>query len=423
LSDDDKNYFMSIVKKNADDVDFTSSLRKLSHLLSLFYKKRVIILLDEYDAPIECDRVNEFYQDSISFFRPFYGEALKGNDDLRFAVVTGVLQVAKESLFSGLNNLLVNSITGSGFDQYFGFTEKETNDLLSYYGKGDRVLEAKTWYGGYRFGETAMFNPWSILSFARFGVLEPYWTNTGENSVLGELIGKSDERTLSSLNEVLSGGTVFVNVDTSINYREMSFTKDALFSFLVATGYLSCIERVDGTTFKVALPNKEVDEAFEREIKTRFIPLEKNDYYFSLRDAFLSGDSKRLSKCVEYVILSSFSSFDFSDEKNYQVLALTMSAIFFDECIVKSAVNEGNGRCDIMISPKNEGGIGSVIEIKHYKSKTSTTRLELESKKALAQIKERDYVEELKARKASKIFLYGMAFSQKNVAITSEIKN
>jgi hypothetical protein len=420
LTEQEKDYFGSIVGGSADGVAFSSSLMKLSNFLFRFYGKRVVVLLDEYDTPIESARGNGFFEQAIAFFQPFYSQALKGNDSLRLAAITGVLQVAKESLFSGLNNLLVNSITGHGFDRYFGFTEKETADLLKYYGRDSEFKKAGDWYGGYRFGDEVVYNPWSILSYARSGVFEPYWTNTGENSVLGELLAKADGSTLTSLSDIFSGGEAFATIDTSISYRALSASKDVLFSFLAATGYLSAFERVDSSVFKVRIPNKEVGETFDSEIKNRFIPAEKMDSFYRLRDAFLSGDPNRLSKSIESVLLSAFSSFDFSDEKNYQILVLAISALLFGDCVVKSEQTAGSGRCDILVSPKNKGRFGAVIEIKYYRSKTSSPRLEAESKKAVAQIKTMDYAEELHQREADPIYAYGIVFFKKKAIVSFE---
>ncbi|MCI2068610.1 MAG: ATP-binding protein [Bacilli bacterium] len=420
LTEQEKNYFQSIVDGGADAVAFSSSLVKLSHFLYNFYGKRVVVLLDEYDTPIESARENGFYENAITFFQPFYSQALKGNDSLRLAAITGVLQVAKESLFSGLNNLLVNSITGHGFDGYFGFTEEETASLLKYYGKDTEFTKVGDWYGGYRFGDETIYNPWSILSFARSGVFEPYWTNTGENSVLGELLAEADGNTLNSLSDIFSGGEAFAVIDTSISYRALSASKDVLLSFLAATGYLSASERIDGSVFKVRIPNKEVGETFESEIKNRFIPADKMDSFYRLRDAFMSGKPSRLSKSIEDILLSAFSSFDFSDEKNYQILVLAISALLFGDCVVKSEQTAGSGRCDILILPKTKNHFGAVIEIKYFRSKTSTPRLEAESKKAVNQIKAMDYVEELRQREDYPVFAHGIVFFKKKAVVSFE---
>lgn len=421
LSLADTTYYLAIEEQSADIIQYSSALQKLSYYLYMSTGKKTMILLDEYDAPLEEGRQNGFYDTAVSFFRSFYGEALKGNDALRVAVVGGVMQIAKESLFSGLNNLIVGNITASGYGEYFGFTREETEEILRYYHRDADIKQIESWYGGYYFGGTEVYNPWSILLFAQSGILQPYWTSTGKNSLIGDLLVKAPAESLESLNKLLNEEDQFCRINTSIDYREIIPSRDILYSFLAASGYLSAYRRIDGLVFKVRIPNTEISEIFSTEIKSRYVPQSADSEYYSLKEAFLSGNADKLTSALQKYLLSTFSYYEFSDEKNYQVMVLSISALLFDNHVVKSEVNAGNGRCDIMISPKNEKEMGAVIEIKHYKNRASANRFRQDSERALQQILEKDYVEELRARNACPIIAYGIVFYKNKAFVSSKM--
>jgi hypothetical protein len=420
LNGKDKAYFSAIENGTASEEDYSSSLERLSYFLSVSYQEKVVILIDEYDSPIEEGRENGYYQQAIALFRSFYGEALKSNSAVKIAVLSGVMQVAKESLFSGLNNLVVDNITTPRFSECFGFTEQETKDILAYYHHPDDFSKVKEWYGGYRFGGKSIINPWSVLSFLYQGVYDTYWTNTGKNSLIGDILMKASPSVLSVLSGFLSGENSLHKINTAVDYGDLSSSTDTLVSFLAAAGYLGLKEKVDDLMYQVGIPNREVKEGFAREIKERCVAPESISGFYSLKTAFLSGNEEDVSKALESVLLSSFSYFDFGDEKNYQVMVLALAALLFDNCLVKSEVNTGTRRCDILLSPRNEHQLGAVIEIKRQANRSSLGKMKDASLAAIKQIKKNDYVEELRNRKASPIYLYGIVFHNKKAVVSVE---
>jgi len=422
LNDIEKDYFQRIERKDVNEIELSSSLKKLTDFLQKCYQKDVVILIDEYDNPIEEARLKNYYAPAIDFFRSFYGEGLKRESGIRLAVISGVLQIAKESLFSGLNNLLVSGITSPRFNSFYGFTEEETKQLLDYYGYASSFEKVRSFYGGYHFGGLEIFNPWSVLNYAFHGVLDTYWTNTGRNASIGELLSKNPVTLMSLLNQAVSPQGVLAKIDAAVDYKELGASTDSALSFLASAGYLSLEESLAPMLYRLALPNQEIQEAFSKEIKGRFLPESDQQIYFQLQEGFRKGSAPTIEKCLE-TILTSFSYFEFKDERNYQALLLAINAILFGEGIIKSEVPEGKGRCDIQIAPKTPGQIGIVIEVKHYKNTLSAQRMKETSDKALEQIKAMDYTEELIQRGATPIFAYGISFIAKKVSVSSaEVK-
>lgn len=419
LDEIDKAYFQRIRDKQADEVELSSSLKKLTDLLRKCYQKDVIILIDEYDNPIEEARLKNYYGEAIDFFRNFYGEGIKRDSGVRLAIISGVLQIAKESLFSGLNNLLVSGITSPRFNSFYGFNEEESKQLLEYYGYASSFEQARSFYGGYYFGGIEIFNPWSLLNYTFHGVFDTYWTNTGRNASIGELLSHDPGTLVNLLGQASSAQGIVSKIDTAVDYRELQTSAEAVLSFLASAGYLSLKELIEPMRYRLTIPNQEIQEAFSKEIKSRFLPEKDQQLYFLLQDAFRQGSASAIEKGLESV-LTAFSYFDFKDERNYQALLLTLNAILFGEAIVKSEVVEGKGRCDIQIAPKMPGQIGIVIEVKHYKHALSSPRMKETSLRALEQIKTMDYLEELKKRGASPLYAYGISFVEKKVFVSSE---
>ncbi|MBR1846312.1 MAG: AAA family ATPase [Bacilli bacterium] len=399
-----------------------NSLELLTAYMHKATGKKVVLLIDEYDTPIQSAFDNGYYKEAILFCKSFYTAALKGNDNLLLALVTGVIQIAKESLFSGLNNLRVYSVLENRLSSYFGFSGEEVQGLLDYYQLNVSLEKVASYYGGYRFGEERLFNPWSVLNFVDgAGKFRFYWKNTGSNSLVYTL-AEGNERSVNELimdtcNETPSP----VTLDTSLSYSDLKSGKSSLASFLVGAGYLTVKEELDDGAYILTTPNIEVANIFKSEIANRYFNGDVSALPDALRTALSTANEAMVASIFEEYVLRCFSYFDFSDWKNYQILTLGIVAILFDKSIVKSEVNGKEGRCDISISPKNEGEMGIIIEIKHSLTVLSQARLKQRSAAALKQIKKQHYYDELKQRKAHPIILYGFAFDSSHIEVSSEI--
>ena len=423
LFDIEKQEFLNILeKKYTEPFKYTDSILNLSSYLSRIYETNVIILIDEYDTPIQSSYDSDFYEEAMPFFKSFYSSTLKGNEYALFSFITGVLEIGKESLFSGLNNLAVATIIDKQFMNYFGFTEQEVKDMLNYYNINQSIDVIKDWYGGYGTIDTNIFNPWSIINYIETRDLSYYWVNTGTNSLISSLIEHNHERLIQnkeSFSEFLNNTKLTIAFNPKISYRDINNNADSLFSFLVQTGYLTA-RKSSNNEYSIFIPNKEIQFVFKNEIIASNTPKETLNIASSLKGAFISASTDSIKEILEKYILSSFSYYDLTDEKNYQVLITGILATLFDEYVVKSEVNNKNGRCDILISPKENQKLGIVIEIKKYKTKTSKARLQNYAMLAISQIKEKQYYQELEVRKIEKIILYGIAFDKKTLEIKYE---
>ena len=420
LFDVEKNEFLNVINKKYDEpFEYANSILNLSYYLFKIYHKNVIILIDEYDTPIQSSYDNGFYDEAISFFKSFYSSTLKGNEYMLFSFVTGVLEIGKESLFSGLNNLTVSTIADNKLINYFGFTEDEIKDMLNYYEVDKSLDEINKWYGGYGTKETNIFNPWSMLNYIENKEFSYYWVNTSTNSLINSLINDNNDTYIKNKEifaEFLNNAEYSISFNQKISYRDINNNTDSLFSFLVQTGYLTA-KKNDEDEYSMYIPNKEIQYVFKNEVIGINSPKETLKIASSLKETFVDGAPNRIKEILENYVLTSFSYFDLNNEKNYQVLITGILATLFDEYVVKSEVNNQKGRCDIMISPKNNKNLGIVIELKKYKNKNSKNRLENYAKLAIEQIKEQFYYQELKERNVNRIILYGMAFDQKSLEI------
>lgn len=385
--------------------------------------QRVYLLIDEYDTPISQAKACGYFDELIRFFQFFYGKTLKGNDFIEKAVVTGIVRIAKQSLFSGANNFLLDDGLQTLFPEPCGFSYKECKELLDYYGVKDKFESIVSWYGGYRFGDTKVINPWSVLSFLYYNKrLSSYWVSTASNSELSTIFSEGNV-SLTSLTEMMRSDIgVKVDISENVNYQRIHATEDSFLLYLRSAGYLTLAEFSDDNGAILKIPNHEIELSLPREVIAHVTgdSYERIRAIYSIKEAFLKGDENALEKLIQEQLLSSFSYYDFGSEKAYQVMVLTLASLLFGESIVKSEVNSGEGRCDILISPKNERGFGAIIEIKYLKSRTSLQRLQATSESALKQIISHRYYEELKERKANPIKAYGFAFQGKRVSIAKK---
>ncbi len=419
LTDNEKSYFKSILEGKASDIEYTSSLLRLTAYLEKATKQKVIVLIDEYDTPAHCGFINGYYDSAILFLKQLFSSLLKSNPSLRLAVITGVLQIAKESLFSGLNNLIVNSVMSTNFDEGFGFTERETDDLLNYYGYQEKTDDVRKWYGGYRFGDTTVYNPLSVLNYLQSGgQFLTYWNNTADNIVLGSIIEKMNDA--DCLLPLLSGESIPSPIDIALSYKDLNGGPQNVLSFLYASGYLTIDKQISDLFYSLTIPNKEIETVFRREIASRYIKQTDFTYIFELKSAFEKGDNIAIQKSLEKYLLSSFSYYEFGKEKNYQTKLASALSLIFENYVVKNEMNAGNGRADIIVFSKEGNLPAFIIEVKALKSNAGKSRLQKYAQKAISQIKEQDYISELKPFSPSYIQIYGMAFYKKRAQIESE---
>ena len=405
MFDIDREYFLNVINKRFEhSYDYEPALKKLTNLLYLHFSKKVIVLIDEYDTPIESAFENSVYDECVSFFKELYSNVLKGNEYLLFSTVTGVLQISKESLFSGLNNLEVISVTDKACSDYFGFTKNEVQAMIDDYQLNADVDELEQWYGGYRFGNSLMLNPWSILSYVSNEEIKKYWVNTGSNNLLDVLL-KKNNAILDMIN-----GPVSIFINNSLSYRDFAYDDNAIFSYLVQAGYLTAEYVEKPSKYRISIPNLEIYELFKNDIIGRNISPRILGVASQLRQAFAAGDIEKISVIMEQYVVSSFSYYDLRNEKEYQVLLAGILAVLFDTHVVKNEVNNKQGRADIIVSPKKEYDIGMVIEVKYTNYQLSEARLIQTAQVGLNQILKKSYFQELKARNCKSILLFGISF-------------
>ncbi len=419
LSAKEMTYFNSILAETASDFDFSSSLSKLATFLYKDSGKKIIILIDEYDAPAHYAYQNGFYDRVILFLKQLFSSALKSNESIRLAVLTGVLQIAKESLFSGLNNLVTNSILSTNMDEGFGFLEEETKELLDYYGYIDKIDQIRDWYGNYHFGNVTVYNPLSTLSYIQNGgTFAPYWNNTGDNCILGEIIEKINS--FDYLLPLMSHQSVAAPIDIALSYIDLDSNPTNVLSFLLASGYLTIQNRLGDFLYSLSFPNKEIENVFQREVSLRYIPHSDYSILIDIKSAFENGDIVKLQDFLEKYLLSSFSYYEIGKEKNYQIMISVALSLIFKDYIIKNEVNAGTGRADILAYSPKGNMPAFIIETKALGSNTSQTRLKESALNAIKQIKEKEYVDELKPYTPNIITLYGMAFYKKRAHIEIE---
>ena len=420
LLDIEKSELRRYLEKTADDALLFSFVRRLSIALYKHFGKKVIVLVDEYDAPIA--RLGDAcpHEDAVEMLRPLYSNGFKGNDCVALSVLTGVLHFSKESLFSGLNNPIDASLVDAFLHPYFGFTEEEVREIIAYYELPTNVDTLRRWYGGYnRLNGLELFNPWSIMNYALNRRLTPYWVNTGSNRLLKQIVATLDATRLLDVVGKEGASIYFIK---EINYQNYAANRNTLLSFLVQSGYLT-VSSYRESQCQFDFPNEEITTLFEHEILSNGQRLEE-DYASEIRRGLLEADTATLTTCLRDYVLSCLSYYDTPDEKAYQNLVTGMLAMLFTDYVVKSEVNAGRGRCDILVTPKALHGVGMALEIKQSNAKKEPSRTNLEkiAQSALSQIKEKDYGEELSSRRCNKKIYYGFSFYQKNVAIAVDVE-
>ncbi len=417
--------FSAICERGASKSELTIALGLLSRLLARHHREKVVILIDEYDTPIHAGYTSKYYDDVVAFFRDFLSGGLKDNEHLFKGVLTGVLRVAKESLFSGLNNISVYGILRARLATAFGFTEPEVRSLAEAAGQAGALDGIRAFYNGYLFGGQAIYNPWSVLSFLDRGdnVFRSYWIDTSSNDLVRELLLTGPRGVEADLETLLAGGTLDKRLDESIALRDVVARSDALWSFLLFTGYLKAVEVsfVDGRERgKLAVPNAEVAVALADMAQTWFeTQTGGSDQLRSLLDGLLRGDAVVVERHLAHLVKVNLSFFDTASpepERFYHGLVVGLLAGLAPRFSVRSNRESGYGRCDVMVLPKTAGQPGVVLELKQVDTESGETK-EKAFTAAFRQIRERDYAAELRERGAAPIHQMAAVFEGKRVFV------
>ena len=431
LIDADRTFFDRILSENMRDSDATSALYQLSDYLYRYYGKKVIILLDEYDTPMQEAYVNGYWDELVDFTRSLFNSTFKTNPALERAIMTGITRVSRESIFSDLNNPKVITTISKEYATSFGFTEKEVFQALDIFGHSDKKKDVKKWYDGFVFGQQAdIYNPWSIINFLDTGNFSPYWANTSSNSLIGKLIKESSYDIKMTMEDLLKGNTFLVELDEQIVFSDLDEDENAIWSLLVASGYLKVVnieQNIDSgiCTYELKITNNEVRFMFQNMIKGWFSKGSRSSYNNFIK-ALLLGDVKAMNTYMNRVALNTFSSFDVGNhpseytepERFYHGFVLGLMVELTDRYTILSNRESGFGRYDVVLEPLNSKDDAIILEFKVHDKDDEKTLADTVSV-ALKQIEEKQYEANLVAKGIvkDKIRKYGFAFEGKTVLI------
>lgn len=431
LTDDDKQQYEQILLGTSENT--ADSLRLLSQLLFLHYDKKVVILIDEYDVPLDKAFQNGYYSEMTSLIRGILGQALKTNDYLQFAVLTGCLRISKESIFTGLNNFKVLSIADARFDEQFGFTDSEVRDILEEYGVSDKISEVKDWYDGYRFGKADVYCPWDVINYVDHLQADPnarpqaYWINSSGNGLVRRLINIADESTKDEIERLIAGETIEKAIRLELTYDEIDNSIDNIWSVLFTTGYLTNAGEIelpggDGYGYRLVIPNKEVRQVFVSQIQEWFRQTVTYDdgSVQDLCEAFMAGDADKIQSNLNMILIKTISVLDTKardDQKENFYHGLLLGLLRSKpDWRIKSNRESGDGFSDISIEPTiPEKGI--VVEVKYS---NTISGLDDACGKAMKQIRDRRYDEALREDGREDIIAYGIAFCRKRCKVVCE---
>lgn len=421
LTENDRERFAAMMNRKAEEIEYAKALDFLSACLARCHNKRTIILLDEYDVPLENAHFEGFYDRMIGFIRSLFESALKTNSNLEFAVITGCLRISRESIFTGLNNLEIYSILNPWFADAFGFTEEEVKEILFFYGLEDKFAEVKNWYDGYRFGKMDIYNPWSIINYVKIAlanreaVPQPYWTNTSSNSIIKELVENADSEVRQEIENLIAGGTIKKPVHEDITYDYIHESQDNLWNFLYFTGYLKASEESfeDDTLYmELMIPNREVRTIYKRTILAWFDKKVKNLERSELICALEEGDCELFEKLISEQLLDTISFFDYAENYYHGFLAGLLKGA--GKYLVTSNRESGTGRPDLILKTPSVRGGAIILELK---VSDTFQGMEQECQKALKQMEEADYEAGLRAEGYSDIKKYGVCFYRKECMV------
>ena len=412
-----REQYEMLMNRRAGAMAYVKSIAFLSKCLETYHGKNVIILIDEYDVPLENAYFRGFYDEMIDFIRSLFESALKTNTNLEFAVITGCLRISRESIFTGLNHLRIISILDDSYAEYFGFTQAEVKAMLDYYGIGEREAEVKNWYDGYLFGDTEVYNPWSLIYYV-WDIIEhntefpkPYWSNTSSNSIVRELIERADDAAKTEVENLIAGGTVEKPVHEEVTYGEIYKNQDNLWNFLFFTGYLKTVSRrYEGDTIYLTLeiPNAEIRYIYRNTIREWFDEQKKGYDTTHFLEGMRTGNCEKIENFINGQLLGSISYYDSAEMFYHGYLLGLLGGI--GGYRINSNREKGNGRPDLYLEPGNPRMPAMIIEIKCAKK---FGQMEALCDAALAQIEERDYAAELRDEGYQKIYKYGFCFCKK----------
>lgn len=422
----EKKYLNDFLSGRCNENDVMMSLQNLTLLMDKHYGAAPMIIIDEYDTPIQQGYLCGFYDKVVNFMRNLFSGGLKDNPHLSFGFLTGILRVAKESIFSGLNNLKINSVLDCRYSEYFGFTPDEVREMAAYYHVPGKYDEISRWYNGYRFGRSDIFNPWSVINY--FGndcQPKAFWQSTGSNDIINEILSFSDAETTENLRKLLLGEMLQTRIDTSVIYPQIHNNPVSIYSFLLMAGYLKPVgDRMligSNDFYAVAIPNKEIAGVYRNEILEKLEPLIPQQVASAIQLAIYTNDTYALQQSLKKLLLQSVSCFDTVGENFYHGLLLGLCAAM-EQYLVTSNRESGNGRYDICLRPQNGRLPGVLIELKAEKDCTEEKLKEL-AQTALQQIECKKYDAELRSFGIQTIIKYGVAFSGKSVEVASLFEN
>lgn len=412
LDEFDREDFVNICRKNFNQVTLSNSLKFLSKILYEYYKQKVIILIDEYDTPLVSAHQYGYYDEALNLFKGLYSSALKDNPYLHMGVMTGIIRVNKAGIFSDLNNLSVNTIMENEYSEYFGTTEKEVEEMLSYYDMEYEMPEVKLWYDGYRFGNAEIYNPWIILNFVRSQELKAYWIDTSENYLINHVIKNAGEDLFDALKELFAGKSVEETI-TGNSSMSTLLTQQEIWELMLFSGYLTIDKKIERNQYLVKIPNKEVQDFF----KDKFIEISFGGYsrFYNAMRALKENNIERFEILLQQMVLNSLSYHDTDkEEKFYHILLLGMIQSLDEEYHIHSNQESGLGRYDIELEPRNKNKRGYILELKVA---SSEEQLKERAEEGLAQISEKKYGSVLKERGIKEITYIRIAFHGKKVCI------
>ena len=398
-----------------EDGDYDNSLRLLSEYLYNYYQKKVVLLIDEYDNPLIVANQNGYYKEAINFYRNLYSSALKTNPYLKMGVLTGIVQVAKEGIFSGLNNVITYNILKDKFETFFGLSEEEVEEALKYFEMTYEIEEVKRWYDGYKFGNSEVYNPWSIINYLSDRGLQAYWVNTSDNALIYDNLKNSTVDVFKDLEALFEGKAIKKEISPFFTFEELS-KFDGIWQLMVYNGYLKISKKLSNDEYMLKIPNYEIQTFFKKGFIDKF--LVSGNYFNPMMDALLDGDIEEFERRLQNIFLVNTSFYDLKGEKVYHSLFLGMLIWLRDKYEVKSNGERGHGRYDAMLVPLDKVKPAYLFEFKVSKT---IKGLNAKAEEALTQIKEKKYDAGLKELGISKIYRIGIAFKGKNVKVKYEV--
>lgn len=419
----EKEYFIKILEGSATEVDLTSALDNLSRMLTEHYGTAPVIIIDEYDTPIQEGYAKDFYDEIIGFMRIFFSGAFKDNRNLSYGFLTGILRIAQESIFSGLNNLTVNSVMDEEYDSFFGFTYSEVHEMMKYYDVSDKEAELKDWYDGYRFGNEEIYNPWSVINYISKGCIpKAYWVNTGKNEVLEDVLKVATDDITERLYALLQGERVIARIDQNVVYRSLSEDPANIYSLLLVAGYLKTPKKElqeDGAYLcEVSIPNREIAAVYKGEILSHLMQIGAitRTTANKIAESLYANDLKKLQRAITEYMDKSISYYDSGAEGFYHGLVLGLVALMDNQYKIRSNRESGDGRYDICLIPRDNRYPGIIMELKS-ETGLSDEALESLSVEALEQIHDKRYDLEMRNDGIKNILKLGISFSGKKVRI------